>query len=70
MKTTDSLSKILKSNNVEAEERNIARLKAIIENLNQELVVKEQKLEKLKRKTMTPTIETSMQITEEALLTA
>jgi hypothetical protein len=63
----DSLTTILKSNNIEAEERNIARLKATIENLNQELCVKELKLEKLKRKTMNPTIDTSMQITEEAL---
>ncbi len=60
---------ILKSNNIAAEERNIKRLKSVIENLNQELCAKELKLEKMKRRLQGQPIELTMQVTEAPLLT-
>ncbi len=69
MKTTDSLIEILKSNNIAAEERNIKRIKSVIENLNQELCEKELKLEKMKRGLQGQPTELAMQVTEAPLLT-
>ena len=66
----DSLIKILASNSTEAEEKNINRLKATIENLQEALRLREEKLAKLKRRTQKITTDPSMQIAEPVLVTA